>query len=184
MNRLEQAVLRTMAYADIFDYPLSISEIQKYLIKHVLQYGTGLGFLFQKHSLPLVEYQGYFFLKKQLEESLPAVIQQRRVSERRAHQLLSKAKQVISKYLVVIPWIKLLAVTGSTAALNADESADIDLFIITQNGRKWITRASVLFILERIEQRVNLRQAPKENGGKFCLNMIFEETEMGQKYQD
>lgn len=201
MNKLQQAVLKTLAYAGVFNYPLTISEIRKFLIGYKLKDETKLSFLFRRHNLPITEHHGYLTLNPkgsktggsqqartantgESDKTLNPkgyeykLVRERRGREERARQLIKKARRFTRKYLHWIPTLKMVAVTGSTAALNADKEADIDLLIVTQRGSKWLTRAFVLVVLEWQRERIDLRKSPAQNAGKFCLNMVLEEDNL------
>lgn len=185
MMGLEEAVLKTLAYSAVFDFPLTISEIEQYLMGHRLEDPAELQFLFHDHDLPITEHQGCFWLSSaNLNPMGLEWAWQRRKREQRAQKLLQEARGFLNQYLRWIPTLQMMAVTGSTAALNADRDADIDLLVVTADGTHWLTRALVLSTLELKNERVDLGKSTEANAGKFCLNMILEESEMEQEHQD
>jgi predicted nucleotidyltransferase len=83
-------------------------------------------------------------------------------------QYLLKAEK-ISNILGNIPFIKLIAVTGSVASKLARDDSDIDLFIIAKNKRIWTTRFFLVLALKfwgqyRSGNRIN------QKAGKICPN--------------
>jgi len=135
---LQNAILQTVAYADVFDYPLTLSEIHRYLIgvrvnmKVLEQVLNG--------NIPISAKNGYFTLPKR--ESLAAVRHRR---DQIANRLWSQAVKyggVISR----LPFVRMLAVTGSLAMNNVDLDPDIDYFLVTARGRLWMVRAMALAV--------------------------------------
>jgi len=132
------AILQAIAYADVFDYPLTSAEIHRYLIgmwatrDEVEQALQRIQFLSQA--------DGYFTLPGR-----EALCDLRRQRERMATELWLKANGY-GRTIASLPFIRMVAVTGSLAMRNADESADIDYLIVTEPGRLWFCRAMVLLV--------------------------------------
>lgn len=78
------------------------------------------------------------------------------------------------KFLGGIPWIKMIAITGSLAAYNPEKEADIDLLIVTGRNRVWITRGFVALILKVLKKHPEFDGQP----GSFCTNIFVDETKM------
>ena len=150
-------MLKTVAYADVFDYPLTAKEIKQWLIK---------GESFTKDS----PYWNYLPGRKNL------------IFLRRRRERFSRLKWPMAyrtaKILSLIPWVKLVAVTGALAMNNADKNDDIDLMIITAKNRLWLTRllASILLFF-------HLRRGQKIYN-KLCLNLWLDETALVIKPQN
>jgi hypothetical protein len=83
------------------------------------------------------------------------------------------AKNIV-KVLSVIPWVKLIGVTGSVAAFNAKDDSDIDFFIISARNRLWLTRFFTVLILKAIGRyRTN-----EDYTGKVCPNIYIDEQNL------
>jgi hypothetical protein len=61
LSQIERAILQTVAYSDVFDYPLTDQEIQRYLAGMAAPLEVVQEALRSKH-LGLEERQGYFTL--------------------------------------------------------------------------------------------------------------------------
>lgn len=135
---LVNAILQAIAYADVFDYPLTSAEIHRYLIglmatrDEVEQVLQRIQFLSQA--------DGYFTLRGR-----EALSDLRRQRERMTSELWPQARGY-GRIIASLPFIRMVAVTGSLAMRNVDESADIDYLIITEPGRLWFCRAMVLLV--------------------------------------
>ena len=167
---MEKAILKTLIYADIFDYPLKINEIHKWLI--------GKEVNIRQVEKALKGYQEYYFLpgRKKL-------VGLRKRKEKQSQIYFRKAR-IISRILKIIPWIKLIGISGGLAVYNAGKSDDIDLFIITSKNRLWISRILALGIISLLGQRRKVGDTGRKIAGKFCLNIILEEDRLEQKNKD
>ena len=140
---LQTAILKTVAYVDGFDYPLTADEIHRYLIgvtttreqvREILENGRLV-----PHQLSR---QGHYFMLPG-RENIAATRQQR---EAIAQQMWPHALKY-GRLMAHLPFVRMVSVTGSLAVNNAIEGADIDYLIVTANGRLWLSRAFVIFIV-------------------------------------
>lgn len=174
---LKKAVLSTLAYADIFDYPLRENEIYRFLLSdiryQILDVGKGL------KELPEVSQKNNFYFLKEREH----LVLLRKKRERWSRKRLKIAKQV-ARWLKIIPTIKMVAVTGALAMENSNKNDDIDLLIITSKNRLWLTRLLAVLLVELIAKRRH--PADKEVKDKICLNMFLDEghLKVPEKEQD
>lgn len=176
---MEKAILKTLIYADIFDYPLKVYEIHKWLIGRkatLRQVESAIGRLVQSGKGKVQS--GYYFLPKHA-----GLVVKRRRRESQSVKYLRKAK-VITTFLKVIPWIKLVGVSGGLAMENASKRDDIDLFIITEKNRLWISRLMVLGILSLTGQRRKVGDFGRKIAGKICINTLLEENRLEQNSKD
>jgi predicted nucleotidyltransferase len=84
-----------------------------------------------------------------------------------AAKLMARAQQV-ANHLQHIPWIEMVAVTGSVAAFNADGQSDIDLFIVTSPKRLFLTRLFLVVVLKSLGVYWNA----KHPAGTICPNIL------------
>ncbi len=172
---MEKAVLKTLIYADIFDYPLKAWEIHKWLISKAIPLNK-----IEKTLKVLVKQKkiqnkkDFYFLKNR----------GRLVLERQKREVVSENhfKQVkfYCQFLKLIPWIKLVGVSGSLAIKNSKISDDIDLFIITSQNRLFLSRIFILLIFELLGKRRKRGENVKKVAGKLCTNILLEETSLAQ----
>ena len=71
----------------------------------------------------------------------------------------------------LVPFIRIVAVTGSVAYGSADRWDDIDLFIVTKRNRLWIT-AFMTLVLVRLNKLLRLRPP---HLSLFCLSYVHDE---------
>ncbi len=135
---IERAVLETLAYSDIFDFPLRIEELHHFLSLTVDL--SDLQNTLNNHNDRIGKCEGFYFLAGR--ESLISLRQQREILSLPAFRLAVR----IGRILGVLPFIRMVGLTGSLAHLNCDTNADIDYLIVAAHGRVWMARAFVLII--------------------------------------
>ncbi|MEZ4642053.1 MAG: hypothetical protein R3E31_04815 [Chloroflexota bacterium] len=155
LTALERAIWQTVAYFDVFDYPLTAAEVHRYLegvtarasdIAHTLANGR----FSPQH---LVHANGYYMFAGR--EHIVAKRQRRHALAQR----LWPAAIRYGRFISSLPFVRMVAVTGSLAVNNVDEQADIDYLVVTENGRLWLCRAFIIAIV-RLAARQQLTLCP------------------------
>jgi len=170
MPDLGEAILRTIAYADVFDYPLTSQEIHRYLIGHAAPISAVEEAL--AHTGRLRERLGsvspLWFLAGR--EELISVRQER---EGFAARLWPAARRY-SQCIAAVPFVRMVGLTGALAMNNVSGPGDdIDLLVIMQGGRIWLGRGLIVLLVRLARrQRVHL-----------CPNYILSERtlELGER---
>lgn len=165
--------LRTLAYADIFDYPLTAPEIWKFLIteQRVDPEKFLREILEMRKEKKQVGIDDQFFCLSGRKK----IIALRKKRERWSQKKLTIARRV-AQWLKLIPWIKMVAVTGNLAMENSGEDDDIDFLVATAKNRLWLTRLLTVLLVELASHR--RRPGDKEAKDKICLNMFLDETHL------
>lgn len=172
---MRKEILRTIIYADIFDYPLCLQEVWHYLIspKQFNQQKIKEGI----KKIPNIETErGYFFLKNR-RRTIAIREKRKKISEEKL-----KTAHRAARILKMIPTIKLIALTGSLAMNNAKKADDIDFLIIAASNRLWLTRGLVVVLL----RLMGLYRRPDKINNMICPNMFLAEDnlEIPSKEQD
>ncbi|MGA7160795.1 MAG: hypothetical protein WBZ48_07320 [Bacteroidota bacterium] len=163
LTRLQQDVLRTFAYFDVFSYPLSKHQVYAFLprnsvtlqnMEETLQCLEGYGFLKSEN--------GYYFFSDQT----PEIVSSRLENERRAATMLKRARWV-SLFLKQVPFVRAVFITGSLSKNIASHSSDVDFMIVTAPNRLWIPK----MILTAV-RRIFLFNTIKY----FCFNLFVTEN--------
>lgn len=152
---LESAALRTLIYADIFDYPMTLAEVRHYLIGQAATPEAVRAALETAClSGSLIERDGFYCLDGRQE--LIAVRAEREQLSRRLWPHARRWGAVIAG----MPFVRLVAVTGALAVNNAlSQVDDIDLLIVTAPGRVWLTRALSIGIVH-LARRFGINLCP------------------------
>jgi hypothetical protein len=154
LNVVEEAVVRTLAYADVFGFPLDLEEVVRYCMAPA---GTRDEILNAVEGLldrGIVEAHGrYRFLFGRR-----STVFTRRHLARSSEQGWRVARRWAS-VIWMLPFVRMVAVTGSLAANALGEEHDIDFMIAVQPGRLWITRALCLLVW-RVARLAGVRLCP------------------------
>ena len=135
---VSRSIFQTLAYADVFDYPLTAPEVYRYL--------TSLQASFEEVAEALKNNQ----LFSQVEKYFTLLGREEIVSTRKrraeiAARLWLKAAHY-GRIIASLPFVRMVAVTGSLSMNNVDEGKDIDFMIITAPNHLWTCRALSLLI--------------------------------------
>lgn len=155
LERIEAAIVRTVAYVDVFDYPLTADEVHRYLVETEAPAGTVHDILQNGRMVPhkLSRVDEFFTLPGREQ-----IIETRQRRRDIADELWPQAIRY-GRALGALPFVKMIAVTGSLSVDNAEHDADIDYLVVTEPGRLWLTRAiSLLYV--KIAARHNITLCP------------------------
>lgn len=166
---IEESVIKTLAYFDIFDYPLTFSEIKKYSGTAIKITDDTLKDII--YSIPIIQESHSFFYFLGRSGIVTKRIERRDISI----QKFGKAK-VIAKILSKIPTVEYIGVSGSLSMNNSSHSDDIDLFFITSRNAMWTTRYLVNLTLILLGQKRAKQETSVKD--KICPNMFIEMGEL------
>jgi len=133
---IEQAALRSVAYADVFEYPLQAAEVHRYL------HGTSASPEVTAEALARCSAPGSALSYRDGYYTLPGregLVDVRRRRAAHARQLWPAAMKY-GRLIAGLPFVRMVAVTGSLAWDNVDGGADIDYLIVTEPDRLWVCR--------------------------------------------
>ncbi|USN53636.1 MAG: hypothetical protein H6760_00480 [Candidatus Nomurabacteria bacterium] len=174
LSKNEQGILATLAYFDVFDYPLREEEILRWF------YVTSPSEHWEKstvqetlrHSQALSEYieqrEGWYTLKHR------GQLIERRVQRRRISMRKWRIARFATRLLRVIPFIRMVAVCNTLALNNAREESDIDFFIIARQGRMWTMR----FLTTTLLDFARIRRKGAAIKDKICLSFYVTDAAM------
>jgi hypothetical protein len=156
----EQAFLQSVIYASLFDYPVTLGQLREGLIGEAADELTLARWYDASELLQeSIEYaDGHFFPRGRRD-----LLDTRRRRETVSRALLEDWTGPLS-LIRAMPFVRMVALSGSLAHLNADSEADLDLFVITRPGRVWSVAVSTLILARVMGWRKRL-----------CLNYIVSE---------
>lgn len=160
-DTLERAVLHTLLYSDLFDYPLTSAEVAHYLIGRPGTPDEVRACLTRSSWLAdrVIEMNGYLALRGR--EALIA----RRLDRAATSDRLWRRMQRFVRVLRALPFVRMIAVTGALAMRNSGADDDIDVLIVTAPDRVWLTRALAIALV----------YAGKACGDTLCPNYVISE---------
>jgi hypothetical protein len=167
-NPCESAIKKTIAYRIMFKYPLTEYQLKTMLISNRKfeenYFSDQLRSLTKKGDVKSRDHKYYG-------PGFKPVNWYKKAESSKKH--IEEAKH-IAKTLSVIPWIKLIGVTGSVAAYNSEDNSDIDFFIVATKNRLWLTRLFTVMLLKSI----GLYRTNKFPNGKICPNIYVDEQNL------
>ncbi len=172
MSPLDAAILRTIIYADVFNFPLNVVEIHHFLIhdesidieriEHALSTSTWLDERIER-------IQNCWILRGRT-----GLIDLRIQREQASHQLWPKALGWGGR-LARLPFVRMVALTGALAMHNAaDDDDDLDYLLVTQPGRVWLARAFAILMV----------RIGRLRGVEICPNYIISDDRLMQNRCD
>ncbi len=166
---IQKAIVEALVYHDIFDYPLTIEEITKFLTQKSSVKQVKAALITQNSKIE--SKKQYFYLKKR------GKIVRTRITRERFSAQKNKRAQFYRNLLMLVPSVKLVAITGALAVGNSTKNDDIDLLVITAKSTLWTTRLFANIILWPWKRSPN---SPIQSG-KACLNIFLDESDLNIK---
>lgn len=185
---MNQAILRTLCYADIFDYPLTDREVHTRLIHSrqtsYLETKKTLRHLETNHQIasktPKAGRVGgskkitYYYLPGR-----DKLVTTRIKREKSSRVKTNKTRNTVGKWLQFLPTIDAVYLTGTVAVGNAAKHDDIDLMIVTKSGYLWLSRLIVTICLDLFNTRRKPEHKTKhQTKDKFCVNLYLDQTSL------
>ena len=135
LSQLRRGIIRTLAYYDIFSYPLTAAEIYYNLGNNHTSLQEIKRELVNLTSNNLIFCKGDFFL---LNDDENYVLRRRKGNELAKKRL--KTARKVSGFISRFPFIRGILLSGSISKGFMDEDSDIDYFVITHPNRVWFSR--------------------------------------------
>jgi glycosyltransferase involved in cell wall biosynthesis len=163
-----RAIVDTIAYGAVFDYPMTITEIHRSLMGVSLT-RSEISRLLRHHPLLLENVDAdppYHFLKGR-----QSSIESRHDAVRSTRELLNREQNAID-LVRRAPFVRMVAFSGATAHENSRDG-DVDLFVVTARERAWAV-ALILFLTMKLLGRRRT----------ICLNYFLAEDRLALAEQD
>jgi len=134
ISSIGESILRCLLYFDIFNYPLTKSEINNFIGCKVDD-STLKKDLAELVKNKLIFEQNIFYSLQNSNE----LIYRRLKGNEEAVRLMPLALEK-AKFIYSFPFIRGIMISGSLSKNYMDEKSDLDFFIITEKNRLWIAR--------------------------------------------
>jgi hypothetical protein len=143
ISELDESILRTLAYSDLFDYPLTAAEIWRYQAGTTYSADEVTGAL---HRHPLLRWKvsrrgGYYCLRGR------ETVFDTRAQRSAASLPVWRRARLYARIVSRLPFVRMVAVTGALAMDNLGDRPDIDFMIVTEPCRVWICRRLIVAIV-------------------------------------
>lgn len=162
--QVQSAILRSLIYFDLFNYPLIESEIIQYAgirLANLSRVERALAILTE--SLLIFRFGEFYTLKNDI-----SIIQRRTNGNQSAIEILPKALRR-SKFIHKFPFVRSVNISGSLSKNYFDKTTDIDFFVICAPNRIWITR-----MLLTLYKKIFLLNSRKY----FCINYYISSDDL------
>jgi hypothetical protein len=163
-------LLLTVAYSDVFNYAMSVEEIQRYLVGASASPAAVRQFVWEETNRTYrLSRQGEVVCLTGREELFDI---------RRRRQAIAQERwgtaRAYGRILVGLPFVRMVAVTGSLAMNNLEAGGDIDYLVVTAVGRLWLCRAIAILVVRWAAQR----------GERLCPNYFLSQDSLESKPQN
>ena len=165
----ELAIARSVLYASLFDYPLTLAQLHESLIGSTLAPDELVAVYERSAALPAIveRRDGFYF---------PAgrgdLIEERRSREARSRAFLAHHARTL-RLICALPFTRMVALSGSVAHLNLESGGDLDLFIITRGHRVWMVSVAMI----ALTRLIGVRRA-------VCANFVMSDARLTIEQQD
>ncbi len=165
---LDKRILATLAFFDIFDYPLSSADLENFLLGGGSLDGENLsvelGFLVEQQRVDFLD--SYYCLSGRSE------IFKVRLDRLVISKKMWRRVNFFAPLIFRVPFLRMVAVCNSLALNNASIDSDIDLFVVAERGRIFMVRYFLTILLGVC----GVRRHGKKIAGRFCLSFFVTET--------
>jgi hypothetical protein len=159
---MQEDIIATIAYFDLFHYPLTAEEIVYFMETPAAQPAVEKALDQLVLQAIVFSIDGFFSLHNDA-----GLAGRRKAGNLRAVPLLKKARR-IAAFLAAFPYVRGVAVSGSLSKSFAAENADIDFFLVTESNRLWLAR-TIMHCFKKLTFLFNLQDC-------FCMNYYVDTT--------
>ncbi|HUK28534.1 MAG TPA: nucleotidyltransferase domain-containing protein [Candidatus Acidoferrales bacterium] len=168
LDDLRVGLEKVFEVSSYLNFPFTIEEVVKYFLPRSNISKERLHYLLSSGKFPDLTFEiRDDYLLTQSGQSK----ENRSERERMSADKLISAGNFASTLTKAVPFIRTVAVTGSVAYGSAAKWDDIDLFIVTQRRRLWIS-ALLALVLVRLDKLLGLREP---HLSLFCLSYVHDE---------
>lgn len=165
-TELEKSIIKTVSYFSLFQYPLTLLEVYKWLFEPDREYGlteilAALDSLVDKGVLE--KKFGFYFLLGQT-GTVQTRLERYRLAERKF-----KIALFVARRLYKLGYVRNISICNNAGYNNAQPGSDIDFFIIVCAGRLWLSRLLITLITSALGRR---RHA-KKIANRACLSFYL-----------
>lgn len=165
----ERAIARSVLFASLFDYPLTLAELRQTLIESAQTPTEILTRLAQSDALRrLIERHEEFFFPRGRRD----LVDTRRRRARFSRAFLDRHRLFL-RLVCALPFVRLVALSGSVAHLNLEQDGDLDLLVITRGRHAWSV-AVALVLLAKLMRRRHI----------MCANFVMADSRLRIEEED
>lgn len=167
----ERAIVEAIVFFDMFDFPLTDSEVWKFIRKKVGFFEVQNILLSDALDGYLGRKNGFYFLRGR-GDIVTKRLERYSFADRKFKRAL-----LVSRFFSYLPWIKMIAVGNIIGPHNLKDDSDIDLFIVTESKKLWTVR----FFTVVFTKLLGLRPNSNNTRDKICLSFFVSEDALNLK---
>ena len=197
MSFLHNPILATLVYYDIFDFPLTMFEVHKYLINPERfcssrsDLGTSLrsdlgvtdislGQVVEELETLIVSgsigsKNGFYFLSGR-DDLYELRIEREKIAAQKWKKFLR-----IAKWFQVVPYLRAILASGSLAINNTDKESDFDVLSVAKSDRLYTCRIFLCLVASIFRARRTRSDIIAPD--KFCFNHYITNKNMNIRYE-
>jgi hypothetical protein len=169
MTTRELAIARSVVYASLFDYPLTLAQLHRTLIESEQTASEILAVYDGSEILQrMIEYRDGFFFPAGRSD----LVAERARREARSREFLRRNEGLL-RLICALPYTRLVALSGSVAHMNLEPDGDLDLFVITKGPRVWTVTVALLLLAKLLRRR-----------RVVCANFVVADSHLALDQQD
>ncbi len=179
---MRDRILATLAYYDGFDYPLKAAEVLDHMVsfRHLgenenkkADIRTVIGELNSLVQSETAGHRGEYYFLFEREYLVPLRERREIITKKKINKTLD-----IMRWVRHIPFVQLVFASGSLSMRNTSELSDLDIFVVTKNGRIWLTTALMLLTFEILGSRRLPRHKLRR---QMCANHFITDKSLQMK---
>jgi len=161
----EAAVYATVAYSDVFDMPITLDHLHRFLVGEAAEENAIDELVDSMVAIGRLARRGDVIYLPGRDEVL-AIYYERTARAATMWRDAEKWGRRIGR----IPFVRMVAVTGGLAVDSVADHDDIDYFIVTRPGRLWLTRLMII-ALGRLAARHDIELCPNYLVSDIAIEM-------------
>lgn len=188
MATIRNSILATLTYYGLFEMPLTLVEISKYLVNpgrlaKLMEEEGNFGIreiaeeLEHLTKIGLVgEHNGFYAITSELERWYDRRIAREKVAAQKWKKLLR-----LAWWFQAVPYLRAMFVSGSLAVSNAGPKSDFDVLVVAASGRLYTCRILLSLTASLLRARRTKDDAVAPD--KFCFNHYITDSRLRLDYQ-
>jgi hypothetical protein len=163
LSTVQEAIIKTLLYYDIFNYPLTSSEVFRFCQLKETQAEVDIALHELVHEGHLFKFDELYSIQNDY-----GLIQRRLSGNDAALKMLPVAQRQ-AKLIASFPFVRGVMASGSLSKGYIDDESDLDFFVVTEPGRLWIARTLLVMY-----KRIILGNSHK----RFCINYFIDSAHL------
>lgn len=187
-SQITKNILQTIIYYDILNYPLTSFEVWKYLLTVNSEQGSVINTKIKSSTLGEIieeleseelktyieEFRGFYFLNNRKD------LVDRRIQCDKNSAVKFEIAEKAARWLRFVPYVRMIAVTGTLAMKNCEKNSDIDFFVVLEKGRIFTGRLLATAMVHLLGKR----RYGKKIKNRICLNYFITTDNLDIQRQD